>query len=108
MNRTNPDVDAYFSKAKKWQQELEALRMLILDCHLSEEMRPGVQFFAGFTLSLAFRYSVIFIARLKKSQTTPPLFGFSSYLCLSSRDSGCVRAMWCDGSFRKDRLNEVL
>jgi hypothetical protein len=40
----------------------------------------NVRFFAGFTSSLAFRYSVIFIVRLKKFEITPPLFGFSSFL----------------------------
>jgi len=30
----NPKVDFYFSKAKKWQEELEKLRMIILDCQL--------------------------------------------------------------------------
>jgi hypothetical protein len=37
-------------------------------------------FFAGFTSSLAFPYSVISIARLKKYQIMPPLFGLSSFL----------------------------
>src|ERR1700704_3441707 len=34
-------------------------------------MPPNVRFFAGFTSSLAFRYSVIFIVRLKKFQIAP-------------------------------------
>src|ERR1700676_5607903 len=34
-------------------------------------MPPNVRFFAGFASSLAFRYSVIFIVRLKKFQSTP-------------------------------------
>jgi hypothetical protein len=29
----NPKVDFYFSKAKKWKEELEKLRMIVLDCH---------------------------------------------------------------------------
>ena len=41
MNRTNPKVDVYFSKAKKWQEELEKLRMIILDCQLTEELKWG-------------------------------------------------------------------
>ncbi|MDB5032956.1 MAG: hypothetical protein JWQ98_197 [Chlorobi bacterium] len=38
----NPKVDRYLSKAKKWQKELEKLRMTILDCHLTEELKWGV------------------------------------------------------------------
>jgi uncharacterized protein YdeI (YjbR/CyaY-like superfamily) len=37
----NPKVDFYFSKAKKWQQELGQLRMIILDCGLTEELKWG-------------------------------------------------------------------
>src|SRR5438128_10727220 len=42
MNRMNPKVDKYLSKAKKWQQELEKLRMIVLDCELTEELKWGV------------------------------------------------------------------
>src|SRR6202790_4182487 len=42
MNRMNPKVDFYFSKAKKWQEELEKLRMIVLDCQLTEELKWGV------------------------------------------------------------------
>ena len=39
----NPKVDFYFNKAKKWQDELEALRAVILDCRkLNEELKWGV------------------------------------------------------------------
>ncbi|MEJ7737206.1 MAG: YdeI family protein [Chitinophagaceae bacterium] len=38
----NPKVDFYFSKGKKWQEELEKLRMIILDCQLTEELKWGV------------------------------------------------------------------
>jgi uncharacterized protein YdeI (YjbR/CyaY-like superfamily) len=37
----NPKVDVYLSKAKKWQKELEKLRMIILDCQLTEELKWG-------------------------------------------------------------------
>ena len=37
----NPKVDFYFSKSIKWQKELEALRMTILDCGLTEELKWG-------------------------------------------------------------------
>jgi uncharacterized protein YdeI (YjbR/CyaY-like superfamily) len=37
----NPKVDFYFSKAKKWQEELEKLRMIVLDCGLNEELKWG-------------------------------------------------------------------
>jgi len=42
MNKTNPKVDRYLRKAKKWQEELEKLRMIILDCQLTEELKWGV------------------------------------------------------------------
>ena len=41
MNRTNPKVDFYFSKAKKWHEEIEQLRTIILDCGLTEELKWG-------------------------------------------------------------------
>ncbi|SDT06936.1 Uncharacterized conserved protein YdeI, YjbR/CyaY-like superfamily, DUF1801 family [Mucilaginibacter mallensis] len=37
----NPKVDFYFNKAKKWQEELEQLRMIALDCGLDEELKWG-------------------------------------------------------------------
>ncbi len=37
----NPKVDFYFIKAKKWQQEIEALRTIVLDCGLNEELKWG-------------------------------------------------------------------
>jgi len=37
----NPKVDFYFSKAKKWQNELEKLRKIVLDCDLIEELKWG-------------------------------------------------------------------
>ena len=42
MNRMNPKVDFYFSKSEKWQEELEKLRRIILDCQLTEELKWGV------------------------------------------------------------------
>ena len=40
-SRTNPKVDWYFTKAKKWREESEKLRSIILDCGLTEELRWG-------------------------------------------------------------------
>lgn len=37
----NPNVDFYFHKAKKWQEEIEKLRTLVLDCGLNEELKWG-------------------------------------------------------------------
>jgi uncharacterized protein YdeI (YjbR/CyaY-like superfamily) len=37
----NPKVDFFFSKAKNWQEEFEKLRMIILDCGLTEELKWG-------------------------------------------------------------------
>lgn len=41
MNRMNPKVEFYFRKAKKWQEEFEKLRNVILDCGLTEELKWG-------------------------------------------------------------------
>jgi uncharacterized protein YdeI (YjbR/CyaY-like superfamily) len=38
----NPKVDAFLSRAKKWNEELEQLRELVLDCELTEELKWGV------------------------------------------------------------------
>src|SRR3977135_2966523 len=37
----NPMVNVFLSKAKKWQEEFEKLRMIILDCQLTEEVKWG-------------------------------------------------------------------
>ena len=37
----NPKIDAFLSKAPKWQKEMETLRRIILDCQLSEELKWG-------------------------------------------------------------------
>src|SRR5690349_20140014 len=38
-SRMNPKVDEYLSKAKKWKEEFEKLRMIIRDCQLTEELK---------------------------------------------------------------------
>jgi uncharacterized protein YdeI (YjbR/CyaY-like superfamily) len=40
-SRMNPKVDEFLSKAKKWQEEFEKLRMILLDCQLTEELKWG-------------------------------------------------------------------
>jgi uncharacterized protein YdeI (YjbR/CyaY-like superfamily) len=40
-SRTNPKVDEYLSKVKNWQQESEKLRLILLDCQLTEELKWG-------------------------------------------------------------------
>ena len=37
----NPKVDWFFSKDTKWQKEYEKLRVIILDCGLTEELKWG-------------------------------------------------------------------
>ena len=37
----NPKVDFFFNEAKKWQEEFKKLRMIILDCGLTEELKWG-------------------------------------------------------------------
>lgn len=38
-SRTNPKVDEFLSKAKKWKEEFEKLRTIILDCKLTEDFK---------------------------------------------------------------------
>ncbi len=37
----NPKVDFYFNKAKKWQEAVNLLRAIALDCGLTEELKWG-------------------------------------------------------------------
>jgi uncharacterized protein YdeI (YjbR/CyaY-like superfamily) len=37
----NPKVDGFLRKSKKWRAEMEKLRMIILDCQLTEELKWG-------------------------------------------------------------------
>ncbi|NUU64306.1 YdeI/OmpD-associated family protein [Paenibacillus agri] len=38
-NRTNPKVDEFLGKAKKWKEEYEKLRSIVLDCGLTEDYK---------------------------------------------------------------------
>ena len=49
-SKTNPKVDIFLGKAKKWQAEFEKLRRIVLDCGLTEEfkwMHPCYTFQGG-------------------------------------------------------------
>ncbi|WP_431242806.1 YdeI/OmpD-associated family protein [Flavobacterium sp. P21] len=37
----NPKVDFFFDKATKWQEELEQMRIIALECQLTEELKWG-------------------------------------------------------------------
>jgi uncharacterized protein YdeI (YjbR/CyaY-like superfamily) len=39
--RMNPKVDWFFDKDTNWQEEYEKLRMIILECGLTEELKWG-------------------------------------------------------------------
>jgi uncharacterized protein YdeI (YjbR/CyaY-like superfamily) len=41
-SRMNPEVDWYFNQAQKWQAEIKKLRMIVLDCPLTEGLKWGV------------------------------------------------------------------
>jgi uncharacterized protein YdeI (YjbR/CyaY-like superfamily) len=41
MNKPNPKVDFFFTKAEKWRPELAKLRTIILACGLTEELKWG-------------------------------------------------------------------
>ena len=38
----NPKVDGFLTNAKKWREEFQKLRMVCLDCGLTEELKWGV------------------------------------------------------------------
>ncbi|MCK2018060.1 MULTISPECIES: YdeI family protein [Peribacillus] len=38
-SRTNPKVDEFLGKAKKWKEEYETLRNIVLNCELTEEFK---------------------------------------------------------------------
>lgn len=40
-SRMNPKVDFFFNEAQQWQQEYAALRMILLDCGLTEALKWG-------------------------------------------------------------------
>src|SRR5450432_1726562 len=61
MNRMNPKVDGYVRKSKQWQEELQKLRTIILDCGLTEEVKWRVP---CYTLE---GKNVLFIGRFKES-----------------------------------------
>ena len=41
MNNMNPKVDWFFDKDTQWKKEYEKLRMIVLDCGLTEELKWG-------------------------------------------------------------------
>lgn len=41
-SRKNPKVDEFINKAEKWREEFEKLRMIVLECALTEELKWGV------------------------------------------------------------------
>lgn len=38
-SKMNPKVDGFLSKAKKWKEEYETLRKIVLDCELTEDYK---------------------------------------------------------------------
>jgi len=40
-SRLNPKVDAFFSQARTWREEMAGLRTILLDCGLAEELKWG-------------------------------------------------------------------
>lgn len=41
MTKQNPKVDFFFNKNSKWQEAYEALRVIVLSCGLTEELKWG-------------------------------------------------------------------
>src|SRR5436305_755066 len=61
MNKLNPQVDGYVRKNKKWQEELQELRKIILTTELTEEVKWRVPCY-----TLGGR-NVVFLGSLKES-----------------------------------------
>ncbi|KHE72418.1 YdeI family protein [Halobacillus sp. BBL2006] len=40
-SRMNPKVDEFLTKSKKWKEEFEKLRTILLDCQMTEEFKWG-------------------------------------------------------------------
>ena len=64
MTAPNPTVDAYFAKAKAWQDELARLRGILLDCGLVEQLKWGKP-----TYTTADGANVVLIMPLKETCT---------------------------------------
>src|SRR5579863_5835347 len=47
MNRMNPKVDGLLRKTKKWQEEFETLREIVLDSPLTEDVKWGQACYAS-------------------------------------------------------------
>jgi uncharacterized protein YdeI (YjbR/CyaY-like superfamily) len=47
MNEMNPKVDGFLRTAKTWRQEFDKLRMICLDCGLTEELKWGKPCYAS-------------------------------------------------------------
>jgi uncharacterized protein YdeI (YjbR/CyaY-like superfamily) len=47
MNRMNPKVDGLLKKSKKWQEEFETLREIVLDSPLTEDVKWGQACYAS-------------------------------------------------------------
>ena len=41
FTKKNPSTDWFFNKNSKWQKEFEQLRLIVLDCGLTEELKWG-------------------------------------------------------------------
>ena len=41
MNKTNPKVDAFLTRAEKWRDEFEKLRRIVFACGLTEDLKWG-------------------------------------------------------------------
>jgi uncharacterized protein YdeI (YjbR/CyaY-like superfamily) len=40
-NKMNPEVEAYFNEAERWQEQSKKLRKILLSCELTEELKWG-------------------------------------------------------------------
>jgi uncharacterized protein YdeI (YjbR/CyaY-like superfamily) len=60
MNDMNPKVDGYIRKSKNWQEELRALRAIVLSCELSEEVKWRAPCYTSQ------KRNIVFIGRFKE------------------------------------------
>ena len=85
MNRTNPKVDFFFSKAKQWQEEFEKLRMIVLNCGLVGPNCHNLRYDTSIDLSAALAREIMKFAlatSASENSNIVLLHGFKEYCAL--------------------------
>ena len=76
----NPKIDSFISKIKKWQTEFKKLRMIILDCQLTEELKWGVPCYTLQEKNIAVYGSLDKVPDDKKAQNLQEILANAVYV----------------------------